>query len=183
MPTKKVPCPSCGRPKGAKARFCRSCSPPYERSPEQRRHLSEHFKGRDVPWRQGVPHSLETRAKIAAAWTDERREAARQRGLLMAENREWLLVIGEALAGQANPNFQGKGQGSDYGVGFGRGYKERIKARAAGVCELCGATGKRLDLHHRDFGKTDHSPDNLLVICRSCHKKEHFANAKRHLSR
>lgn len=139
--------------------------------------MSEQFQGRAVPWREGVPHRPETRQKIAAAWTDEKREAARQRGLLMAENREWLLAIGAALAGEGNPNFQGKGGASEYGVGFGRGYRERIKARAAGVCELCDATGKRLDLHHRDFGKSDHSPENLLVICRSCHKKAHFANA------
>lgn len=106
------------------------------------------------------------------------REAARQRGLLAAENREWLVKIAESVSGEANPNFQGKDSSTPYAPGWGRTYRERIRARAAGICERCGSRPNYpLDLHHRDFGKSDHAPENLLVLCRSCHKLLHFANS------
>ena len=44
-------------------------------------------------------------------------------------------------------------------------------------CEQCGATGCRLEIHHKDG---DHSHvgenfSNLITLCASCHKKAHYA--------
>ena len=51
------------------------------------------------------------------------------------------------------------------------------------ACERCGST-KNLHLHHIDpgeydeykstFVKVDHSPENLLTVCASCHLKIHY---------
>ncbi len=96
------------------------------------------------------------------------REAARLRGLLAAENKDWLLKIAESVSGSRNPNFQDKDHAQPYAPGWGRGYRERIRARAAGICERCGiAPEYPLDLHH------------LAVICRSCHKLLHAANSRK----
>jgi len=193
------PCPVCGGKMHRQSKRCHTCyaiqqsspearaalsekrkgQPTYRRTAEHRGRMSKALMGKPRPWLQGRKRP-EVAQKIAAAWTPEMREAARQRGLLAAENRQWLLKIAEALAGENNPNYQGKDQASPYALGWGRGYKDKIRQRADGVCQMC---GKRpdytLDLHHKDFGKDNHAPDNLMVICRSCHKSLHFANSAR----
>ncbi len=177
MPSPKKPCPTCGSLMAPQASQCRRCKPTYARTPAQRAALSERLTGQPRPWLVGRKRP-EVGRKIAAAWTPEMREAARQRGILNAENREWLVKIAESLSGERNPNYQGKGQASPYAPGWGRKYRERIRARANGVCERCGARPDYpLDLHHRDFGTAEHDETNLWAICRSCHKLLHFANS------
>lgn len=40
------------------------------------------------------------------------------------------------------------------------------------VCEKCGST-KSIDVHHIDGDRNNNTPGNLMVLCRSCHMKEH----------
>lgn len=40
-----------------------------------------------------------------------------------------------------------------------------------GLCENCGLKGAHV--HHKDFGKTDHSLKNLQFLCVSCHGLMH----------
>jgi len=173
MPSPKVPCPKCGQPKSAKARLCGPCGKgKYERTPEVRARASASQKGKPRPWQQGVPRP-EVNKKIAAAWTPEKREAARLRGLAFADDPEWRAKVG--MAGEANPNYQGKGSWQ-YGSGFSVGMKKRLIAKRGGVCERCGSAD-HLHVHHRDFGTTDHSEGNLLVLCAACHRTLHRANS------
>ena len=173
MPSPKVPCPNCGEPKSAKARLCGQCGKgKYERTPEVRARNSAAQKGKPRPWQQGVPRPG-VGEKIAAAWTPEKREAARRRGLAFADDPAWRAKVGRA--GEANPNYQGK-DASEYGPGFSRGMKKRLIAERGSVCEVCG-TAEQLDVHHRDFAKTDHSEANLAVVCRACHKTLHLASS------
>ena len=172
MPSPKVPCPRCGQPKSAKARLCGPCGKgKYERTPEVRARISAAQKGKPHEWGRG-PHP-ERAKKIAAAWTPEKREAARMRGLAFADDPAWRAKGG--MAGEANPNDQGK-DASEYGPGFSVGMKKRLIAKRGGICEVCG-TADRLDVHHRDFAKTDHSEANLAVVCRACHKTLHLASS------
>lgn len=177
MPSPKRPCPQCSGTMSPNASACRKCKPTYERTDAHRNAMSAALIGRPRPntiGRSRPEHS----SFMRAWWTPERKESARQRGLIDAENRDWLLAIATALSGEKNPNYQGKGRQSPYAPGWGRGYRSRIRARAAGICERCGRTPNYpLDLHHRDFAKTNHAPDNLLVLCRSCHKFLHFASS------
>lgn len=177
MPSPKKPCPGCGKPMSPRASQCRACKPAYERTAEHRDRMKAVLAGKEKPWLRGRKRP-EVGKKISAAWTEEKREEARIRGLIAAENQEWLVKIAEALSGEANPNYQGKGKESPYGPGWGRKYRERIRARAKGICEKCGRKRSKLDLHHKDFRKDNHNPDNLMVICRSCHKLLHFANSE-----
>jgi hypothetical protein len=141
--------------------------------------MSARLKGQPKPALRGRKRPAVAK-KIAAAWTPEMREAARQRGLRAAENRDWLLKIAESVSGALNPNFQDKNNAQPYAPGWGRGYRERIRARAAGTCERCGGRPDYpLDLHHKDFQKTNHAPNNLAVLCRSCHKLLHAANSRK----
>lgn len=180
MPSPKKPCPQCGGPMSHEAMLCRGCKPSYERTPEHRAKISSALRGRPRPAMRGRKRPGVGR-KIAAAWTSDMREAAKIRGLAAAENRDWLVAIATSLSGGKNPRFRGKGKGSPYAPGWGREYRRKIRERAGGACEWCGSRPDvPLDLHHVDFTKTNHDPSNLVVICRSCHKKAH-AKHKRSL--
>lgn len=47
------------------------------------------------------------------------------------------------------------------------------------ACERCGST-KFLCRHHKDHNRRNNAPENIEVVCKSCHQKEH--NAAHHLN-
>jgi hypothetical protein len=50
-----------------------------------------------------------------------------------------------------------------------RGYRRKVSKEQ---CELCG-TCENLGIHHRDFDHYHDDPDNLQVLCVSCHMSLH----------
>ena len=194
MRSKQKACPTCGGEMHRQSRQCFKCSSrdpkkrakqsesrkgkrTYEMTDETRRRMSLAQKGKPKPsllGRKRPGHS----AFMKEWWTPQKREIARQRGLLNAENYEWMLKIAEAVIN--GKTGKGKNGKRVYSAGWGDRWRQRIRKRANGKCEQCGKTPEYpLDLHHKDFGTTDHTPENLMVICRSCHKLFHFANSRR----
>ncbi len=52
-------------------------------------------------------------------------------------------------------------------------------------CHICGETKKKLIVHHLDFNRLNNLKENLIILCHSCHRKEHryyeqFADGKTH---
>lgn len=45
------------------------------------------------------------------------------------------------------------------------------------VCEKCGST-RNVEVHHKDGNYQNNSPENLMILCRSCHMKEHKPKGK-----
>lgn len=45
------------------------------------------------------------------------------------------------------------------------------------ICELCGST-KSIDVHHKDGDFHNNSPENLMIVCRSCHMKLHKTSSR-----
>jgi 5-methylcytosine-specific restriction endonuclease McrA len=121
--------------------------PSYERTAEHRAKMTQALTGKRHSYRSASTRP-EVAAKIAAAWTPERRQEARLKGLAWAETVRKGWKRARALARQ----------------------------RAAGHCEQCGGT-TNLDTHHKDFSKTNHDPANLIVLCRSCHKLAHYGRS------
>jgi 5-methylcytosine-specific restriction endonuclease McrA len=39
------------------------------------------------------------------------------------------------------------------------------------TCQICGNKG--LEIHHKDKWQENNDPDNLILLCKDCHKKEH----------
>lgn len=69
----------------------------------------------------------------------------------------------ESLRGPANPSWKG---------GVSTNYYLRIVTKDE--CADCG--GRRgLDVHHLDQNRSNNTRENLIVLCRSCHKKRHYA--------
>lgn len=54
------------------------------------------------------------------------------------------------------------------GIGIYSRYKEEI-----GACERCGSE-KFLCVHHKDRDRHNNDRENLEVLCKSCHQKEHL---------
>lgn len=46
------------------------------------------------------------------------------------------------------------------------------KPNKSTVCEKCGSD-KRLHVHHIDFNRKNNLPQNLQLLCKSCHSKVH----------
>jgi 5-methylcytosine-specific restriction endonuclease McrA len=123
---------------------CRSCTPPYERTAEHRATMSQAQTGKRHSYRSASTRP-EVAAKIQDWWTPERREARRQ----------------AMLAKNPDARYHG----------LSAREAKRIRDRV-GSCQECGATG-RLDIHHKDGDKQNQSPENLTVLCRSCHMQVH----------
>ena len=52
--------------------------------------------------------------------------------------------------------------------------------RSLFTCERCGYTGRiPLARHHKDHNRANNEPDNLEVLCVSCHNREHIGERER----
>ena len=147
MPRKKIPCPECGQPMAANSEKCRNCKPSYQRSDEHRATMSAALAGKPRPQMQGRKRPKVGR-KIAAWWTEERREAKRQ----------------EMLGRNPQARYHGLSAKSAARL------VKRIRR-----CERCDHDGSesRLGVHHRNRDKHDQRLENLEVLCHRCHMQEH----------
>lgn len=63
-----------------------------------------------------------------------------------------------------------------YGSGFTLRLKLQIKKRDNFICQICGGSEgeNKHAVHHIDYSKNNHKPENLLTLCISCHAKTNF---------
>lgn len=91
----------------------------------------------------------------------------------------------DEFAGGGNPSWKG-GVSRYYGSGFSASYRSEIRSRDGKRCQDCGMTaeqhmekfGRDLEVHHiipfrlfEDGDEAAHQPDNLITLCRPCHRK------------
>ena len=83
------------------------------------------------------------------------------------------------LSWEKNP-FQGKSDEHrfrPYSDDWTESLRELVRQRDNYSCRLCGETEKKLgrkpDVHHIDWIKENSHPDNLISLCRACHRKVH----------
>ena len=152
MPSPDKQCPQCGGRMSPKARLCRQCAQPYERTPEDRQRMSERLRGVPKPLLRGRKRPEHSR-QMKEWWTPERRQAKREE--MMKRNPETL--------------YHGKSH---------RAF--RLLREAIGKCERCGddRPASQLDVHHRNRDKRDHSLPNLIVLCHRCHMQDHASRGE-----
>lgn len=73
-----------------------------------------------------------------------------------------------------------------YKNGLSAGYVKRLaeesvinSGRSLNICEICGKTyenRRKVQPHHKDRNRSNNKPDNLIVLCKSCHVKAHHNN-------
>jgi hypothetical protein len=176
-------CIECNALVGRGVKRCPPCAasflkrrPTYQRTPEHRQRMTEATKGKP---KQVPPPSLqpEVALRIREWWTPERREAARQRGLLSASDPAWRLKIAHAVAGPNNPRWEDGRAALPYTPGFSGTTRKLVKDRDDHACQSCGSL-KNLCVHHKDFAKENHELENLVLLCRKCHTREHRQHQK-----
>jgi 5-methylcytosine-specific restriction endonuclease McrA len=111
-------------------------------------------------WAMSIRHSPEVHDKYV--------QSARSR----AKNPEWIAKI----SGPKN-HFYISGKHRDpYGPEWTPALKESIKKRDNDTCQRCGVVGagKGFHVHHIDQHRGHNEPENLIVLCRSCHNLTHI---------
>jgi hypothetical protein len=71
------------------------------------------------------------------------------------------------MKGEANPRYKG--------CIHENCYRRRAFEHYGRRCQRCGATPKRLVVHHRNRDRSDGRVENLEPLCYSCHDREHAA--------
>ncbi len=120
--------------------------------------LTRFSKGNTV--NLGKKYSLERRKKIAI-------------GRIGLKHSKQTLEKFRMRIGTKSPNW--KGGISSYSSGWTHSLKKKIKLRDKNQCKLCNKR-ERLHVHHIDFTKSNHHPNNLITLCISCHRRIHFSS-------
>lgn len=88
------------------------------------------------------------------------------------EGKAWREHYSKATSGSGNGNWRGGRALVGYQIGWTKPLRIAIKHRDGNRCVTCKGQNN-LVVHHRDFEKSNHSPSNLITLCRSCHGKVH----------
>ena len=95
--------------------------------------------------------------------------------VLSKETREKISI---AFTGENHPNWLGGSSYQEYSFKFTQRLKEKIRIRDNHICQICSKSqkenGRKLDIHHIDYDKTNCNNNNLLSLCKSCHMKTNF---------
>jgi hypothetical protein len=121
----------------------------YKMPEEQKKKISEGAKRvGSGKWMKGRPHSEEFKKQMSEK---------------MKGNKHW--------------NWQG-GRSKQlwnysYGDGWTRTLRRSIRERDNYTCRLCGAqqVEEAFHVHHIDYDKNNHNPDNLITLCHRCHMR------------
>lgn len=75
-----------------------------------------------------------------------------------------------------HPNWQNGKSFEPYGLEFNKDLKQQILTRDNYICQCPDCEGKssKLDIHHIDYDKKNNNPENLIVLCMSCHMKSNY---------
>jgi hypothetical protein len=86
--------------------------------------------------------------------------------------------IGDSHLGEKHWNWQGGKSFEPYPLGWTTTFKEQIRYRDGYRCQICGIpeveTGRKCDVHHKDYVKNNIDPNNLICLCRQCHHKTNY---------
>lgn len=113
-----------------------------------RKEMSDIFKNRISPMK-GKHHTLKTKEKMK-----------------------------ESHKGKKHWNWQGGISLELYPEDWTDDLRESIRKRDNYVCQLCGLhqdeIDYRLHCHHIDYNKNNLNPNNLITLCRRCHRKTNY---------
>lgn len=174
---------------------CLVCGKSFSASPSYNRKFCSHRCANKVvnlgkiPWNKGKAWPDTVTEKISKGNTGKKRtlefrqnQSVRLRGEQNPAKRPGVgMRISLALKGKPRLSIRGPNHWAWTG-GKDRADPDFLLIRLDilkrdGHCQLCGATEKLL-VHHRDENKFHSKPDNLITLCRSCHRRVH--NIARH---
>lgn len=164
------------------------------RPPEVRRKISEAQKGH---WNLTPEQAEKMRQGVIAAWQNPNSGYHKPgyREKLAKANRErehyWGDKISKALKGTTKSKESrrkmsllkgGTGEPKPSrarGSGWTPALRDEIRERDANTCQECGVVGESHDVHHINYVRKDHRPENLITLCHGCHSKTNKRRKKR----
>jgi hypothetical protein len=125
--------------------------------------------------------SMKTRVKVVCLICGKTFEAKKY---LLGKNKGKLCsfeckneFISRLMKGENHPNWQG-GLNNDYSENWTPRFKTKIRKRDNYTCQYCKKVQFGLDVHHIDKNKQNCTPENLITLCRSCHRNVHCGKIK-----
>ena len=86
---------------------------------------------------------------------------------------ETRIKIGKAQTGSKHWNWMGGISYEPYSLDWTKTLKRSIRERDRYVCQICSMIQNDItfDIHHIDYNKRNCNPNNLIILCKSCHSK------------
>lgn len=111
------------------------------------------------------PDNFQVMSKLQLSILRGQRGAGTPKPSIARENSKW---------------WRGGSTSNDYPTTFSKPLKKRIKIRDNFTCQCCYSQmeSKFLDVHHIDRDTSHNDPDNLVTVCKSCHKGIHGKQSK-----
>ncbi len=81
----------------------------------------------------------------------------------------------QAIELQEHPEQNPRWKHGRHRNAYSRGWKAvklLVSERDGRVCRICGCS-KEIEHHHIDLTTTNHTPDNVVLLCNSCHQRIH----------
>lgn len=78
---------------------------------------------------------------------------------------------GKDIRGEHNPMYKDNIEDLSISGGYFRTHKNKS---VLGVCEICGKKTEETEVHHIDRNPKNYNDDNLIELCKECHKRQHF---------
>lgn len=78
------------------------------------------------------------------------------------------------LSRENSPLWKGGSAYEDYPSEFNSKFRAEIRKRDGYFCQLCHIKSFHLDVHHIDENKKNCLKENMVSLCRSCHRKVHW---------
>jgi hypothetical protein len=96
------------------------------------------------------------------------------------QGKKQLGVPKPTIAGENSKWWRGGVSQGGYPQTFTKPLKKRIKIRDNYTCQCCysGYSTENLDVHHIDRDMYNNEPENLVTVCKSCHKGIHGKSSK-----
>jgi len=135
---------------------------------EQKQKWSQMRKG-SIPWNKGIHTGIKTRGNTGmrpSAESNLKRSAALKNRRKSEQHRA-------KHRGKNNSSWRGGISFLPYCFRFNKSLKSAVKERDNHTCQLCGATDKKLAVHHIHYDKENCYPD-LITLCQSDNAKVNF---------
>lgn len=138
------------------------------------RGIYQHKRGR-IAWNKGISPKQETRQKMSIAKLGDKNPMKR------LKNRNHLSKIQKdrkVNCGEKSHFWKGGISFFPYPLGWIETLRDSIRQRDNFTCQECyihqdelDGFHKKLAVHHIDYDKNNLNPDNLIILCDSCHSK------------
>jgi 5-methylcytosine-specific restriction endonuclease McrA len=81
--------------------------------------------------------------------------------------------LSEKMKGANNCNWQGGKSFEPYTINWTETLRRSIRERDKYMCQLCRKLqgDKAFDVHHIDYCKENCNPENLITLCKKCHRE------------